>query len=163
MSFDAIMGIVWQLLAVAVLVFLNGFFVAAEFALVKIRDTQLDPLLAKGSWRARMVRQVTSNLDSSLSACQLGITLASLGLGWVGEPIFSALLQPLWPALGVESVKVQHSIAVVVGFPSSPFSTSPPASRRRNGWPFSGLCRWRSGSCIRCGRSIGCRIPSSGC
>ncbi len=116
MSFDAIMSIVWQLLAVAVLVFLNGFFVAAEFALVKIRDTQLAPLLAKGSWRARMVRRVTSNLDSSLSACQLGITLASLGLGWVGEPIFSALLQPLWPALGVESVKVQHSIAVVVGF-----------------------------------------------
>ena len=116
MNIDALMDIFWKVLGVVVLVFLNGFFVAAEFALVKIRDTQLNPLISQGNWRARMVRRVIGNLDSSLSACQLGITLASLGLGWVGEPIFAALLKPLWPLFGVTSEGVQHSISVVVGF-----------------------------------------------
>ncbi len=104
-----------KLLAVLVLVLLNGFFVAAEFAIVKIRDTQLDALIAKGNRRARIARRVVRNLDASLSACQLGITLASLGLGWVGEPVFAALLTPVMDWLKIESVTVRHSVAVVVG------------------------------------------------
>ncbi len=85
-----------KVLAVLVLVFLNGFFVAAEFALVKLRSTQLDGLVASGSRRARRVRKILANLDAYLSACQLGITLVSLGLGWIGEPVFRDLLRPLF-------------------------------------------------------------------
>jgi CBS domain containing-hemolysin-like protein len=105
-----------KLLAVVVLVFLNGYFVAAEFALVKVRDTQLNPLIAKGQRRARIARRVIRNLDASLSACQLGITLASLALGWVGEPVFATLLAPALDWLKIESEAIRHSIAVVVGF-----------------------------------------------
>ncbi|MBM3841531.1 MAG: HlyC/CorC family transporter [Verrucomicrobia bacterium] len=105
-----------KLLAVVVLVFLNGFFVAAEFALVKVRDTQLNPLIGQGHRRARIARRVLRNLDASLSACQLGITLASLALGWVGEPVFATLLAPALDWLKIESATIRHSIAVVVGF-----------------------------------------------
>ncbi|SVB54790.1 uncharacterized protein METZ01_LOCUS207644, partial [marine metagenome] len=94
-------GIAWLeitllILAVGVLVFLNGFFVAAEFALVKLRDTQLEPLIVEGHRRATLARRILSNLDAYLSACQLGITLASLALGWVGHPVFEKLLEPLF-------------------------------------------------------------------
>ena len=85
----------WLSLAVGVvLVLLNGFFVAAEFALVKVRPTQLDPHVARGLRRARAARHMLDHLDSYLSATQLGITLASLGLGWVGEPAFAWLVRP---------------------------------------------------------------------
>ncbi len=76
-------------------VFLNGFFVAAEFALVKVRGTQLDPLVAKGDRRATLARHMVNHLDAYLSATQLGITLASLALGWIGEPAFGHLVEPL--------------------------------------------------------------------
>jgi CBS domain containing-hemolysin-like protein len=114
-------AIVLKLLAVAVLVFLNGFFVAAEFALVKIRDTQLDPLIRKGSRSARVARKVLANLDASLSACQLGITLASLALGWVGEPVFSALLSPVLNALNINSPHLRETLSVIVGFSALTF------------------------------------------
>lgn len=115
MDSDGAIRLVLELLAVAVLVMINGFFVAAEFALVKIRDTQLTPLIAKGNRRARIARRVLQNLDSSLSACQLGITLASIALGWIGEPIFSRLLEPLMDALNVGSEGVRTTIAAIVG------------------------------------------------
>lgn len=105
-----------KILAVPVLVALNGFFVATEFALVKVRLTQLDPLVARGQRRARMARHVVAHLDAYLSAAQLGITLASLGLGWIGEPIFEELLQPVFRAFAVESQAVRKSIAFAVGF-----------------------------------------------
>src|SRR5205823_4522526 len=104
------------LLLVAFLVFLNGFFVAAEFAIVKIRDTQLHPLVQRGVRRAKVARTLIHNLDPALSACQLGITLASLALGWVGEPVFEALLHPVMDWLKVSSLEVQRQTAVVVGF-----------------------------------------------
>jgi CBS domain containing-hemolysin-like protein len=103
-------------LLVVVLVLLNGFFVAAEFAIVKVRDTQLQPLVAKGNRRARMARRVVGNLDAALSATQLGITLASLGLGWFAEPVFARLLTPFMDGLGIESEKWRHSISFGVGF-----------------------------------------------
>ena len=105
-----------KILAVVVLVLLNGFFVAAEFALVKVRETQLDTLIVKGHRRARMARQVLGRLDQALSACQLGVTLASLGLGWIGEPVFAPLLAPVMDGLHVESPHVRHTIAFLVGF-----------------------------------------------
>jgi CBS domain containing-hemolysin-like protein len=101
---------------VVVLVLLNGFFVAAEFAIVKVRDTQLQPLAGKGDRRARMARRVVGNLDAALSATQLGITLASLGLGWFAEPVFARMLTPPMDWLGVESEHLRHSIAFGVGF-----------------------------------------------
>ena len=94
-------GIIFlKLLAVVFLVLLNGFFVASEFAIVKVRATQLDALAGPSNGRARLARHVTSHLDSYLSATQLGITLASLGLGWLGEPFLADVIEPLslWPA-----------------------------------------------------------------
>jgi CBS domain containing-hemolysin-like protein len=121
MSLDAIILIGLRVLSVLFLVMLNGFFVAAEFALVKIRDTQLEPLIKKGNRRAGMVRMLVENLDASLSATQLGITLASLALGWVGEPVFHQLLQPLMDAVKIESHDLQQTLAFLVGFSAITF------------------------------------------
>jgi CBS domain containing-hemolysin-like protein len=118
-SLDELLVIALKALAVLVLVGLNGFFVAAEFALVKVRDTQLQPLIAQGNRRARMAQHILHNLDAYLSAAQLGITLASLALGWIGEPIFEALLHPVFGALGWtgdEWERVRSGIAFAVGF-----------------------------------------------
>ena len=110
-----------KILLVLGLVLLNGFFVAAEFALVKIRETQLDMLVAKGSFRAKVARSVIAHLNSYLSATQLGITVASLGLGWAGQPVFSALLSPVLISLHVESETLRRSIAFAVGFSALTF------------------------------------------
>ena len=98
------------------LVLLNGFFVAAEFATVKLRATKVDALAEKNGWRGHILRTVHNQLDAYLSACQLGITLASLGLGWVGEPAFAHLLEPLLTAIGIESPKLVHGIAFFTAF-----------------------------------------------
>jgi CBS domain containing-hemolysin-like protein len=98
------------------LVLLNGFFVAAEFAIVKLRATKVEALAAKNGWRGHILRTVHNQLDAYLSACQLGITLASLGLGWVGEPAFAHLLEPLLGYLGIESPKLVHGIAFFTAF-----------------------------------------------
>lgn len=111
-TFDLIL----KMLLVAFLVFLNGFFVAAEFAIVKIRDTQLQPLVVKGHRRAKIARRIVGNLDAALSATQLGITLASLGLGWFGEPAFAKLLEPAMRWLKVESPELQHTISFIIAF-----------------------------------------------
>ena len=113
---DTAIVIALKILAVIVLVLLNGFFVAAEFSLVKIRDTQLTPLLTRGNRRAVVARMILRRLDAFLSAAQLGITLASLGLGWIGEPVFSALMQPVFGWLQIESERLQHGLSFVVGF-----------------------------------------------
>ena len=76
--------ILLEILLVVALVAANGFFVAAEFALVKVRASQLRPLAKTGGWKVKFALKATEHLDSALSATQLGITLASLGLGWVG-------------------------------------------------------------------------------
>lgn len=86
-----------ELIFVLFLVLANGFFVAAEFALVKVRLSQVEQLARQGSFAARVTRGLLNHLDAYLSACQLGITLASLGLGWMGEDIGRKLLQPLFP------------------------------------------------------------------
>jgi len=105
------------LIAIALLlVLLNGFFVAAEFGLVKLRQTRVKALARKHGWRGRILLEVHRNLDAYLSACQLGITLASLGLGWIGEPAFAQLLQPLLHAVGVDSEKVLHIVALTLAF-----------------------------------------------
>ena len=110
-----------RLLAVLVLVLLNAFFVASEFALVKIRDTQLTPLIRRGHRRAQVADFILQRLDAFLSAAQLGITLASLGLGWIGEPVFIVLLGPVFGWLQVESEEVRRLLAFAVGFSAITF------------------------------------------
>jgi CBS domain containing-hemolysin-like protein len=92
----------WFLLLAFFFVLANGFFVAAEFAIVKVRSTQLTELADQGSVRAKMARKLTRHLDAYLSATQLGITLASLALGWIGEPAFHHLIQPVFARFGLE-------------------------------------------------------------
>jgi CBS domain containing-hemolysin-like protein len=124
MDWDHLFGLLLKILAVLVLVGLNGFFVATEFALVKVRLTQLDPLVAHGNRRAAMAQHIISNLDAYLSAAQLGITLASLGLGWIGEPIFEDLLAPVFGVLNLDDTQhatMRKSIAFVVGFTTITF------------------------------------------
>src|SRR5437879_11520036 len=121
MPADTATSILCKLFAVAALVSLNGFFVAAELALVKVRDTQLDTLVFKGHRRAKIARQLVRNLDAAISATQLGITLASLGLGVLVEPVFAALLAPIFSSLQIESSAVQHTVAILVGFITNSF------------------------------------------
>jgi CBS domain containing-hemolysin-like protein len=110
-----------KILFVLGLIACNAFFVAAEFALVKIRATQLDALVARGHRRAGVARSIIANLNSFLSVTQLGITMASLGLGWLGQPVFVALLSPVLASLHIESEAVRHSISFVVGFSALTF------------------------------------------
>jgi CBS domain containing-hemolysin-like protein len=104
------------ILLAVLLVLLNGFFVAAEFGLVKLRQTRVRAIARTHGWRGRILARVHGELDAYLSACQLGITLASLGLGWVGEPAFADLLRPLLEALGVASEQLIHAIAFAAAF-----------------------------------------------
>src|SRR5271154_5252008 len=92
-----------KILAVAALVLLNAFFVAAELALVRIRDSQLAELAAKGDRRAKTARHIIGHLDAYISATQFGITLVSIGLGVAVEPVFRGLLEPLFELLNISS------------------------------------------------------------
>lgn len=98
------------------LVMLNGFFVAAEFALVKLRPTQIAPDVRKGERRAKVAKHMLDHLDAYLSATQLGITLASLALGWIGEPAFAWLLEPLIRKIPGATPTLVHSISLGSAF-----------------------------------------------
>src|SRR5213082_3415839 len=104
---DPPMVIIGKLAAIAALVALNAFFVACEFSVVKVRTTQLDALLEEGHLRARFVKHVRGHLDAYLSATQLGITLASLALGWVGEQALASVIQQMLAVFHVHS----HAVA----------------------------------------------------
>jgi CBS domain containing-hemolysin-like protein len=106
----------WGMALGLLLVALNGFFVAAEFALVKLRPTQLEPQISAGSRRARLARHMLQHLDAYLSATQLGITLASLALGWVGEPAFTWLVGPLVGLIAGNNPDLVHTVSVTVSF-----------------------------------------------
>lgn len=107
--------VLWQLLAVAVLVLLNGFFVAFEFAVVKVRATQFDEGGRQGK-RVRMARGILGNAEAYLSAAQLGITLTSLGLGWAGEPFVARLLGPVLAAAGIENPRLMTVLSFIIAF-----------------------------------------------
>lgn len=92
-----------NILLVIILILLTAFFVAAEFALVKVRTTRIDFLIEEGNQRAIHVKKILNNLDEYLSACQLGITVTALGLGWLGEPTVMRLLEPLFDTYGVNA------------------------------------------------------------
>lgn len=103
-----------QLLLALFLVVLNGFFVASEFAFVRVRSTSVEQLAADGRAGSETLQNVMENLDDYLAVTQLGITIASLGLGWVGEPAVAALLEPVLE--GVVPPGLIHLIAFAVGF-----------------------------------------------
>ncbi|MCM3173268.1 MULTISPECIES: hemolysin family protein [unclassified Paenibacillus] len=109
--------LLFNLVCVFLLVFLNGVFVAAEFSLVKVRQTRLTQLQSEGNRLAGYALKVNGKLDAYLSATQFGITLTSLGLGWLGEPAISELLvQPLMTKLGVADTALISTVSVIVGF-----------------------------------------------
>jgi CBS domain containing-hemolysin-like protein len=105
-----------KLAAIAALVALNGFFVACEFAIVKVRASQLDALVEEGNVRASFVKHVRSRLDAYLSATQLGITLASLALGWIGEQFLVQILQPFFALANIHSHAFVTSVSVALAF-----------------------------------------------
>ncbi|MES1048365.1 HlyC/CorC family transporter [Bacillus thuringiensis] len=102
---------IFNLVMVALLIAFTGFFVAAEFAIVKIRSSRIDQLVAEGKRGALAAKKVTTNLDEYLSACQLGITVTAMGLGWLGEPTIEKLLHPLF-----EKWNLNPSISSVLTF-----------------------------------------------
>lgn len=106
----------FKLVTILVIVAVNAFFVAAEFSLVKIRGSQLDALIEEGHKRAELVRHVTCHLDSYLSATQLGITMTSLALGWLGEPYVARLIEPVFALVGVTSAAFVTAVSVALGF-----------------------------------------------
>ncbi|MDQ0170317.1 hemolysin family protein [Paenibacillus tundrae] len=104
-------GYALKLFLIAFLIGLSAFFVAVEFALVRVRPSRIDQMIAEGNKRALAVKQAVANLDGYLSACQLGITITSLGLGWLGEPTVEKLLHPLF-----ESLQLPESLSSFLSF-----------------------------------------------
>lgn len=109
------MNILIDIIIVFLLVFMNGFFVAAEFAVVKVRKSRIETLVIEGNTNAKHTLKVVNDLNSYLSGCQLGITLASLGLGWVGEPALSNILSPFFNMFNLSEVTA-HSISFILAF-----------------------------------------------
>lgn len=108
--------ILLKIAAIFALVLLNGLFVASEFAIVKIRPSQIEALIEQKKNRALLARHITTHLDAYLSATQLGITLASLALGWVGEPFLNSLLSPFFFLIGITSEHFISSCCFIIAF-----------------------------------------------
>jgi CBS domain containing-hemolysin-like protein len=115
------LGIAFEALVILLLIVTNGFFVAAEFALVKVRASQLRPLAKKGGWRVKFALRAIERLDAALSATQFGITLTSLGLGWVGEPLIAHRIEPVLAGWGVTNPATVLSISFTVAFAAITF------------------------------------------
>ncbi len=114
---DVVLAVVFQVLAVLALVLANGFFVAAEFSLVTVRKTRVDQLIAEGHGRARTVRRAIADPESYIAATQLGITMASIGLGWIGEPALASLIEPAFASLPAAlSAATSHTVAATIAF-----------------------------------------------
>ena len=105
----------FSLVIVVALLAANAFFVAAEFALVKVRGSRIETLAKEGNRRASLTHRILGSIEAYLAACQLGITMASLGLGWIGEPAVAALLEPLFHALGLPE-QILRPLAFALGF-----------------------------------------------
>lgn len=104
-----------SLLLIAVLIALTAFFVATEFAIVKIRSSRIDQLMEEGKPGAKAAKHVVTHMDEYLSACQLGITVTALGIGWLGEPAVKSLIDPLFDRLGIDA-SVSHVVSIALAF-----------------------------------------------
>ncbi|GAE45182.1 hemolysins and related proteins containing CBS domains [Mesobacillus boroniphilus JCM 21738] len=105
---------------IAILIALTAFFVVSEFAIVKVRSSRIDQLIEEGSKKAVLAKRVISNLDEYLSACQLGITVTALGIGWLGKPAIADLLKPLFTSLDIPE-SFGHVFSVVIAFTTITF------------------------------------------
>ncbi len=107
---------VWlSLVLVLLFLLMNAFFVIAEFAMVRVRRSQIEMAVSEGKSGAKNAKRITDNVNAYLSACQLGITLASLALGWLGEPAFAALIRPLMEPFGIPEAAIE-AIAIAIGY-----------------------------------------------
>src|SRR4030088_92866 len=113
---DSPVIILGKLAVILGLVALNAFFVASEFAIVKVRNSQLDALEDEGNLRAIFAKHVRGHLDAYLSATQIGITLASLALGWIGEQFLAGMLQPAFALVNVHSHALVSAISITLAF-----------------------------------------------
>jgi CBS domain containing-hemolysin-like protein len=113
MTFSQVIG---NILFLLLLVLANGFFVAAEFAIVKVRATQIAQRAKSGHRRAGIAKNILDHLDAYLSATQLGITFASLALGWAGEPILATMIEPPLSVAGVTDPRLVHAISISASF-----------------------------------------------
>lgn len=109
MDSDRLLGL--NLVMVAILIALTAFFVAVEFAIVRVRESRVDQMILEGNKKALGVKQILTHLDDYLSACQLGITITALGLGWLGEPTVERILHPLF-----HSLQIPDAISKVLSF-----------------------------------------------
>lgn len=104
-----------NLTIIVLLILMNGFFVASEFAMVKLRSSRLEALISEGNLKAKYCKSIKKDLNSYLSACQLGITLASLGLGWIGEPTVSRVIAPVFSYLQLDET-ILHTVSFTIAF-----------------------------------------------
>jgi CBS domain containing-hemolysin-like protein len=140
--------------SILLLVAANAYFVAAEYALVTVRWTRIEELAERGVYGAAAVRYAIEHRDIIIAAAQLGVTLTSLGLGWIGEPAMAHQLQPLINRMGIPwSAAVAHGIAIGVAFLLSRICTWCSASWRPRRWRSSARRTSRCCSCRRCWRS----------
>lgn len=109
-------SLLFEIIIVLLIVLANAFFVAAEFAIVKVRSTQIQPLVDKNNRRAKVAIKLVTHLDEFLSATQVGITMTSLGLGWIGEPVTAKILEPVFKLFGISGAQTIHTLSVTVGF-----------------------------------------------
>ena len=109
-------SLLFEIILVIFIVLFNAFFVAVEFSIVKVRSTQLESISDKENQRAKTARKIVANLDKYLSATQLGVTISSLALGWIGEPISANLLRPVFSLFNVTNPQTIHTLALTFGF-----------------------------------------------
>ena len=108
---------IFNLFVVAFLLFSNGFFVASEFAMVKVRKTRIEQLVKEGNYDAKIALEALKDLDKFIAAVQLGVTISSIGLGWVGESTLSHLIEPIFAFLpGVSKTVATHTVSVSIAF-----------------------------------------------
>ena len=106
---------IWNLVYIAILIALTAFFVASEFAIVKIRSSRIDQLLEEGNKKALSAKKIITNLDEYLSACQLGITITALALGWIGEETFASLISPIISFMALPD-SVTTTLTIILSF-----------------------------------------------
>ncbi|WML43255.1 hemolysin family protein [Neobacillus sp. PS3-40] len=111
---------IFNLVVIAILIALTAFFVASEFAIIRIRSSRIDQLIEEGNTKAISAKKVISNLDEYLSACQFGITITALGLGWLGESTIEGILRPIFVGLHIPE-NITHVLAIGIAFAAITF------------------------------------------
>ena len=110
-------GIIFNLMIIVLLLFSNGFFVASEFAMVKVRKTRIEQLVKEGNFNAKIALEAIKDLDKFIAAVQLGVTISSIGLGWVGEGTLAKIIEPLFVFLpGINQTIATHTVSATLSF-----------------------------------------------